>query len=459
MKNIFLILFLFVTGVTQAQNVVVDFNKIIVDDFAGFGTQYNQNVYSTFSAVDGITPENIGQLETKVKNLRSQYVRIFFDSKSWPSDPKYATVPSDFMESFIKTVKLAQDAGAKTINITYWSGPTPEKMEAFADLMYDLIVNRKLTAAREITLQNEPNGNPHKFDLVRYKACYDRLDEILKAKGIRDKIRMVGGDLVYNEQKYFFDFLTTNMTKSLDGYSFHAYWDDNDTLKPITRLTSVAEIANAFSGEAKKPVYITEYGVRGSIKPADDPKKDPGYLTGTMIPISTTTTSAMQNALFQINGMNLGFAGFIRWDCYKAKFDNGSQYYSCIGSANDGYPLFPLYYMTFLFTHTSAPGWQVVKTSSDVNVRNTFVVAAIKERKGKNQTVYAINVANKAINFSVGGLTPNRKYDVYSFNSDGKGSLKKEYALTANSTGTISGIAGAKTLLAITTVSAADVKW
>jgi hypothetical protein len=48
---------------------------------------------------------------------------------------------------------------------------------------------------------------------------------------------------------------------------------------------------------------------------------------------------------------------------------------------------------------------------------------------------------------------------VYSFNSDGKGSLKKEYALTANSTGTISGIAGAKTLLAITTVSAADVKW
>jgi len=363
------------------------------------------------------------------------------------------------MESFVKTVKLAQDAGAKTINITYWSGPTPEKMEAFADLMYDLLVNRKLTAAREVTLQNEPNGESYKVDLVRYKACYDKLDEILKAKGIREKIRIVGGDLVQNNQQSWFDFLTTNMTKSLDGYSFHAYWDDNDTLKPIIRLTSVAEIAKAFSGEAKKPVYITEYGVRGSIRPAGDPKKDPGYLTGTMIPISTTTTSAIQNALFQINGMNLGFAGFIRWDCYKAKFDNGSQYYSCIGSAKDGYPLFPLYYMTYLFTHTSAPGWQVVKTSTDVNVRNTFVVSAIKERKGENQTVYAINVANKAINFSVGGLTPNQKYDVYSFNSDGKGSLKKESALTTNLSGIISGIAGAKTLLAITTVPVADVQW
>jgi len=84
MKVILFTQLLFLAFVSQAQNVIIDFNKVIVNDFTGFGTQYNQNVYSSFSAVDGITPENIGLLENKVKNLRSQYVRIFFDSKSWP---------------------------------------------------------------------------------------------------------------------------------------------------------------------------------------------------------------------------------------------------------------------------------------------------------------------------------------------------------------------------------------
>lgn len=452
MKNILTAVLILLSFTIKAQNVAVDFNKVIVNDFAGFGTQYNQNVYSTFSEVDGITPANIHQLEAKVKNLGSQYVRIFCDPKSFPSDPKYSTVPSDFMESFIKTVKLAQDAGASTINVTYWYGPTPEKMPAFADFMYDLIVNRKLTSAREITLQNEPNGSPGKVSLPAYKANYKALDEALKAKGIRDKIRIVGGDLVYNDQQIWFDYLTSNMADILDGYSFHAYWDDNDSLKPYTRLTSVANIVKSFSSAVKKPVYITEYGVRGSVKPADDPMKDPGYLTGTKIPISRTTVSAMQNALFQVNGMNLGFAGFIRWDCYKAKFDRGVQYYSCIGSAKDGYPLYPMYYMTYLFTHTSQPGWQVVQTTSPVDVKNTLAVSAIRDKSNTMQTVYAVNTKNSSQNFEISGLTPKRNYTVYSFNYDGKGGFKKENTLKANELGTLTGTVKGTSVIAITTV-------
>lgn len=450
MKNILFILLLFFLN-ARAQEVKIDFSKVIVKDFAGFGNQYNQNLYSTFSKVDGITSDNIHQLENKVKNLGSQYVRIFFDPKSWPSDPNYSTVPSDFMDSFVKTVKLAQDAGAATINITYWSRATPEKMPAFGDLIYDLIVNRKLTAVREITIQNEPNGNPGKISLPAYKAYYAKLDEVLKAKGIRDKIRIVGGDLVYNDQEMWFDYLTNNMADILDGYSCHIYWDDNDSLKPVNRLTSVADIAKTFTGKAKKPVYITEYNVRGSKRPEGDPMRLPGYLTGTTIPMTTTTICAMQNALFQINGMNLGFAGFIRWDCYKAKYDNGVQYHSCIGSGADGYPLYPVYYMTWLFTHTCKPGWEVVKTSSSVDARNTFVASAIKDASGKEQTVYAINIAQKSTPYSVKGLIPNKKYNVYSFNTNNSGRLKKESSVTADAAGTIKGIAMPKSLLAITT--------
>lgn len=452
MKAKFLIIFLIGWLGARAQTVTVDFSRVLVADFAGFGTQFNQNVYSTFSAVDGITPENIGRLEKKIKDLQSQYVRIFFDPKSWPSDPKYATVPADFMNSFVKTVRLAQDAGAKTINITYWSGAVPEKMKAFADLLYELLVVRKMTAAREVTIQNEPNGEPGRFELGRYKACYENLDKALKERGIREKIRIVGGDLVSTDQAKWFNYLSRNMSHLMDGYSFHAYWDDNDSIKPFVRLTSVADITGAFPEGARKPVFVTEYGVRGSNKPAGDQRKDPGYLTGTTTPISTTTVSAMQNALFQISGMNLGFAGFIRWDCYKAKYDKGSQYYSCIGSGTDGFPLYPLYYMTYLFTHTSAPGWQVVQTSSAVKLQNRLAVSAIKDVSGKHQTIYAINTAGKEATFSITGLTPGRKYRLFSFNKEGNGRLGEEKPLVADNLGGIKGRVSAHTLIAITTL-------
>ena len=77
----------------------VDANTVVSANFVGFGTQYNQNVYSTFSSTDGITPGNIGKLEEKVKALHSQYVRIFFDSKAWPTDPNYSATTADFMSS------------------------------------------------------------------------------------------------------------------------------------------------------------------------------------------------------------------------------------------------------------------------------------------------------------------------------------------------------------------------
>lgn len=433
----------------RAQNVTVDFNKVIVKDFAGFGTQYNANLYTNYSSPDGITAANVGQLEAKVKALKSQYVRIFFDSRSWKSDPGYLPDNADFGDSFVKTVKLAQDAGASIINITYWHSSTAPEMPDFAKVLYDLIVNHKLNAVKEVTIQNEPNTT--KMTLDTYKSCYVALDKALKDLGIRNKIRFVGGDLVSTDQQNWFSFMAENMSSMLFGYSSHIYWDDNDTLKPVNRLKGVAEIVNSFSGAAKKPVYLTEYGVRGSVKPANDPMKDPGYLTGTKIPISRTTVSAIENALFQINAMNLGFAGFIRWDCYKAKYGGGEQFYSCIGSGTDGYPLYPLYYMTYLFTHTCESGWEIVKTSSAVDVHNTFAVSALKDGSGKKQTVYAINTAQKSTPYSLSGLAPNQKYNVYSFNTDGNGKLKKETSLKADAAGVVKGIAMANSLIAVTT--------
>lgn len=432
------------TGPSSGQDVVVDVTKIVVPDFTGFGTQYNQNVYSTFSSTDGITATNIGQLEAKVKALKSQYVRIFFDSKAWPDQPDYSATTADFMDSFVKTVKLAQDAGPITINITYWHTATAAKMPAFADVLYDLIVTHGLTSVTQVTIQNEVNTTS--ITMNDYKACYLSLDQALKTLGIRNLIRFVGGDLAQPKQEEWLTYMATNMNDLLYGYSSHIYWDDNDALKPVKRLTEVANIVKGL-GAGQKPRFVCEFGVRGGSKTTDDP----GNLTGTSTPISQTTVAALQDALFQINGLNLGFAGFSRWDCYKAKYDKGTQYYSCIGSGTNGYPLYPLYYMTYLFTHTSVPGWQVVSSTSGSTNNSAIVAAVMTNSNASAQTVYAINMYPDTVIYTVGGLIPNKTYNVYSFNSDGNGLLKKSFA-TASAAGVLHDTAMPKSLMAITTL-------
>ena len=428
----------------DAAEFSVDQNKIISNDFVGFGTQFNQNVYSAFSATDGITSGNLTQLEAKVKALKSQYVRIFFDSKAWPTDPGYSATTSDFMTSFVKTVKLAQDAGASTINITFWHTATAAQMPALADVLNDLIINHALTAVKEVTIQNEVNSTSITMD--DYKACYSSLDQALKALGIRDLINFVGGDLVQTNQQNWFSYMAANMSDLLSGYSSHIYWDDNDAAKPVSRLTGVADIVKGL-GMAAKPIYITEYGVRGGNRTG---APDPGNLTGTSIPISQTTASALQNALFQINGLNLGFAGFIRWDCYKAKYDNGVQYFSSIGSGTDGYPLYPLYYMTWLFSHTCQPGWSVVETTQGNNMNKS--VAVMREKTGQNITLYAGNRSSGMYPFVIDGLPPKKNFHVVVWNNDQKGKIGKLADISTDEAGVLRLSVQAQSVVAVTTL-------
>ncbi|HEY4290282.1 MAG TPA: hypothetical protein VGN00_24450 [Puia sp.] len=424
---------------------LADLNTVVSANFAGFGTQYNQNVYSTFSATDGITPANIGQLETKVKALHSQYVRIFFDSKAWPADPNYSATTADFMSSFVSTVKLAQDAGATSINITYWHTANASLMPAFAGVLNDLIVNHGLTAVNQVTIQNEVNSTAMTMD--DYKACYTSLDQALKTLGIRNNIKFVGGDLVETNQQSWFSYMAANMSDLLSGYSSHIYWNDNDAAKPVTRLTGITSIVNGL-GSSVKPVYLTEYGVRGGTT-AGAP--DPGYLTGTTTPISQTVTSALENALFQVDGLNLGFAGFSRWDCYKAKYDGGAQYYSCIGSGTDGFPTYPLYYMTCLFTRSCQPGWSIVKTTQGNNASEA--VAVLQDKTGQNRTVYAVNKSNGLYPFVIGGLPATTTFHVLAWNNDQQGKLGKLADVVTDDKGVLRVSLPAQSAVAVTSLS------
>jgi hypothetical protein len=428
--------------VNAAADVTVNMNSVIVPDYVGHGTQYNQNLYAAISAADGITSGNVGNLEAKVKALSSQHVRIFLDPEALD-----AVNYPDYMPSFIQTVELAQASGS-TVNITWWHGPynnVEQQMQAFADVLYDLIVTRGLTAVKYITIQNEVNSTSISQSL--YESLYRALDEDLTNYGIRDDVQFIGGDLVRTNQQSWFQYMDANMYDVLDGYSIHIYWDYDDRSYAETRLSEVYSIANGLTHP--KPVFITEFGVRGDRSVCT---QAPGCLNGTTIPLETTTISAFQQAWFIIKSMRWHYAATVKWDAYKANYDNGNQYFSEIGSGTDGYPLKPSYHMSRMFTNTSKPGWQVLTVDGYVGKW----VTALKDPASNDMAVYALNDTGGQTTISIDGLPANKKFRLLIWNDDGLGGIKDVGDVTTNGSGEIAVRLNAESFAALTTLDPGD---
>src|SRR5205823_1066956 len=99
-------------------------------DLAGFGAQFNQNVYAAISRNVGVTEANVKDMEAKVVALHPNFVRLFLLPNAY-TDPH-------LMLSFVRSAPLARRAGAPT-TVT-WSGQTQDQWLAFlASNMSDLL--------------------------------------------------------------------------------------------------------------------------------------------------------------------------------------------------------------------------------------------------------------------------------------------------------------------------------
>lgn len=428
-----------VNGAHAGVDFVVDASQVITDNFLGFGTQYNNNLYTTRTYdSDGVSEANLPDLEKKVVDLGSQYVRIFFDRKCWEGAASYNP---EYWPSFLRVVKLAQKTGA-LVNITYWHTSMVEDMAHFAEVIKYLIVDEGLTCVKQVTIQNEVNGT-NNFPQDYYRDVYSAFAAKLEELGVRDRIQIVGGDLVQNQQASWFAYMAGTMSHLLDGYSCHIYWFLKELQKPIDRLTGIAGELAKMEGSAVKPCYITEYGVEAA--------RDAEFYPGTSIRTGRTNECAFRHVTFHINALNTGFAGLIKWDCYKAKYDNGNQYFSVIGSGEDGYPLYPSYWMTWVFTHTCQPGWKVISTQSAA-VSAHKLCAAMTDGND-NYTVYAQTTAAVQTPFVVSGLPADKKFRVIAWNNDLMGGVTELESVTSDAEGKVLFNVKADGFVALTTLN------
>jgi len=408
--------------------------RVLVPSLAGYGGQFNQHVYAQISRAAGVTDANVVDMEQKMKDLRPEFSRIFFTPLAF-GDP-------DRMQSFVRTVQLAQTAGA-TINIT-WQGGNLDvaggNVQRFANVLIDLVKNRGITNLRWLTLQNEPNRT--RLTPEQVEAEYRALDPYIQS--IRGQVKYMGGDLVRGpdtgapNQQLWFDYMAQHMSDILDAWSIHVFWDYWDTQKIVDRLTEVRAIWDAEPAAQRKPLYVAEYGVRG-LRTFNGLRADPGFWQdGT--PISQTNVSAFQHAWFDVLSAKLGYIGTSKWDSYFGRYDNSQQAYYMIGDPQSGWPLYPLYHFVKLTTATVRPGWSIVNVDSVPNT--TRLVAAYSSKTGQ-RTVIGLDTAGAQLNtvsptpvsYTIGGLPASKRLYLAIWDEAGDGLVPPSHAVTSDAAG------------------------
>ena len=439
------------TATVSATDFALAPGRVLVGSFAGFGAHFNQNVYAQISRDAGVSDENALDLEQKVVGLGPQLARLFFN--------RNAFADADLMQSFVRAAQLAQRSGA-TINVTWqtsWGSNPDVEMPMFADVLADLVLKHGVSNLRWVTIQNEVNAT--KITMDAYDRMHRLVDERLRARGVRRAIRFMGGDLVAAKsplgetQGDWFRFMAGRMNDVLDAYSVHIFWDYWNSPKIAKRLTEVRAIYDALPENARKPLYVSEFGVRGRRTPGD---AGPGtWDDGTLL--ERTNVSAFQQAWFSVLASKLGYAGAIKWDGYFGRYDRVPQSYGLIGPPQEGWPLRPVYNVTRLLTSTIGPGWRTLAVDG---LSGTKLVTAFASGGGA-LTLFGLDTAAASLNapsprsssYVVGGVPPRRTFTLLYWNFDGSGTNTTAGTVTSDASGVVTVTAPLHAVFALTTLS------
>jgi hypothetical protein len=428
-------------------------SRLLLDNLGGYGAQFNHHVFAK------ITPGPAGApgLEPKVDALEPQLVRIFYNDAS-----QNPVAFPDRYASFIDVVRMANETGA-SINITYQTTARAQddiagSMSKFADVFNDLVRTRGYTNVRWATIQNEPN-RARFLTKDEYRDLYRALHNALVARGLREQVKLMVGDLVESDvngnHRDWMAYITANMLDIVDAYSEHIYWQYWDTSRMDFRLKDVRKLMfEELPPEARRPVYLIEYGVRGHQLDKPGVLDSLGGYWENTTQIVRTNIAAFQQLWFNIEAAQLGFDGTAKWDAYWGKYDNGTQAFYMIGPEDEGWPLFPTYHALRMLFQTTARGWQILGVDpwgdddwklNDQNRPFDQLEKEIAAYAGPNGelTLLGLDSRGRDLNavstetpaYSVGGLPPATTFNLVIWNALGNGEDVISTPVTTNAAG------------------------
>jgi len=256
-------------------------SKPIAQPIEGLGVCMNPYLYAYPNTPDEISPAQLADLEAKFKQLHPQFVRIFFLNSWWENDTDASIAKNHpgMRQSLIRTIRLAQDSGANVL-LQLWYDPghyehPDDVARRFVTAIADLRDKHGLTAIRFATIQNEPNEHEDDITQERYAAVYRAFDQALRDRGLRDQVKIVGGDLVHEHDKHWFNMLARDLSPMLDGYSIHVYWDYWNIEPMEAHVRGVRDLVAKMPAKQRRPIYVTEFGAKGF---RENPSIEPGKI-------------------------------------------------------------------------------------------------------------------------------------------------------------------------------------
>jgi hypothetical protein len=448
------------TNNTRSATVDVTLNelarsRLLVQSLGGYGFQFNQHVYAPITSAP---PASLPNLESKVKALEPQLVRIFYNDR-W--EERLADAAQN-LDSFRRTVELANGAGA-TIVVDYQAVDVAKlqpdaSMSRFADVLADLVQARGLTGVRWVTVGNEPNSTALTLD--QYNALCRALHTQLAARGLSGLIGLVGGDLVEGSgtktHRAWFDYMVANMNDVFDAWAEHVYWQYDSPARMQFRLKDIAHLVHHELPEnAVKPTFITEFGVRGSDSCGTKPKvKFAYYSDQNCTELRRMSIAGFQKLWFSIVAAQLGFDGSVNWDAYWARYDLTSnppnQSFWMIGPPSEDFALYPSYHAMRLLLQTTRRGWEVLGVDpwtpddEDASIVDQPGQELVAYRGAQGElTILGLDTHGGSLTaateeksaYSIGGLPPSTTFNLALWNATGDGEETIRDPVTTNAAG------------------------
>lgn len=435
----------------------------------GYGAQMFTDLF-----VNG--PQIPPVLASRLEQLAAGHSRIFVE----PVAVKNANGVR--RKALMGTLGFAQKAGAN-VNLTWWSGPYfrdpnnpseagyigDELMRGFADFL--LKIRKPFPCVTHITIQNEPNshdiGREHNVQksFAVYERLYRRLkDELHKRddplspdKKLDKAFELVGGDLVlggpdgipHSNQDDWIRFMQRHMRDVLGGYSIHVYWKSGDYNRFETRL------ANLLNLQIGKPVYVTEYGVRGPDFQTPDRMFEQGSLHGRNV--EDSIESGLQHAWFNALAPQYGVVGLAKWACYR--IDTGKtkpagprrpeRDAGLLCGIGRNFDATHNYRVTSLFNKIAGKGSKAAAFG-----KGGDVLVSVFALPNGQQSVVVLNRGGRAANLQLTGrrLIPNRSYNRATWNEHGDGHVVTQLPkLAADGNGNTTLTVARQSLVALST--------
>jgi hypothetical protein len=423
------------TGSRGRADFVIDGDSFAGPELVGIGVELHPYVFCAPNWGVDVNEQNVKIFEHGLIELRPQHVRIFAEKEWWMPELKEALHP-ERKASFFKVLELAKRTGT-SVNMTLWHGPYPNIercAQAFCDGVVETIRTRGFTNVKYVTLQNEVNYTSMKP--ADYVALHKAFDKALKAEGLRDQIQIIGGDLVGEHQVLWFGALGEDLHDVLDGYSVHIYNEYRDGGHLLKRVREVPVIVNALQRNARKPIYLTEFGVYSAKRELPGMS---GY-TPEGTPIYDTNIAGVGNAWYILEALNHGYVAMVAWEACEMRYGlNASQHWAHDNSRNgfmaggkENFRKRPVYHMMQLFTQTTFPGWRAVKVKGD---GEDTTVACTRGPKGE-WAVYAQNRGSASV-IEIRGLPPHATFEQLVWNADGKGTIGVGSAVPSDGEGRV----------------------